>query len=191
MATITENIEALKQAKSAIKTAIEGKLGENALAAVPFTQYASKISEIESGGGGGNTGGSNLVTTGQFTPTASDTGPGAIIIDHGLGVEPDLIYYIITEESANELGTSIAYGVGGCQVNVGREVSFRGNKGTRYVTVMLQQANAGIEAYERSLAASGANVAFSDTQFSVWHYGNTGFAVKAGATYTWYAVKFP
>ncbi len=53
MATITENREALKQAKTAIKTAIEGKLGENALANVPFTQYADKISEIESGGGGG------------------------------------------------------------------------------------------------------------------------------------------
>lgn len=52
MATITENINALKQAKTDIHDAIVAK-GQD-LTNVPFTQYAEKITAIQSGGGGGD-----------------------------------------------------------------------------------------------------------------------------------------
>ena len=48
MATINENLLSLKTAKDNIKIAIESK-GQD-LTNVPFTEYAGKISEIESGG---------------------------------------------------------------------------------------------------------------------------------------------
>lgn len=47
MATISENLLELKQAKANIKTAIEGK-GQD-LTGVPFTQYSEKISAITTG----------------------------------------------------------------------------------------------------------------------------------------------
>lgn len=49
MATIAENLLELQQTKANIKTAIEGK-GQD-LTDVPFTQYANKISAIQTGGG--------------------------------------------------------------------------------------------------------------------------------------------
>ena len=49
MATIAENLISLNEAKANIKTAIEGK-GQD-LTDVPFTQYADKINEIQTGGG--------------------------------------------------------------------------------------------------------------------------------------------
>ena len=48
MATISENLQTLATAKANIKSAIEGK-GQD-LTDVPFTEYADKISAIESGG---------------------------------------------------------------------------------------------------------------------------------------------
>ena len=47
MATITENLQAIRNAKSDIKQAIESK-GQN-LDNVPFTQYAEKINAIQTG----------------------------------------------------------------------------------------------------------------------------------------------
>lgn len=47
MATITENLQAIRTAKQNIKQAIEGK-GQN-LTNVPFTQYAEKIGSIQTG----------------------------------------------------------------------------------------------------------------------------------------------
>lgn len=52
MATIEENLQTLQDAKVAIKIAIEEK-GQD-LTDVPFTGYAAKITEIETGGGGEN-----------------------------------------------------------------------------------------------------------------------------------------
>lgn len=49
MATISENLQTLATAKANIKSAIEGK-GQD-LTDVPFTEYADKISAIQSGGG--------------------------------------------------------------------------------------------------------------------------------------------
>lgn len=49
MATISENLQTLQTAKQNIKSAIEAK-GQD-LSNVPFTQYADKISAIETGGG--------------------------------------------------------------------------------------------------------------------------------------------
>ena len=49
MATISENLQALNEAKAAIKTAIENKGVD--MTDVPFTQYAEKIAQIETGGG--------------------------------------------------------------------------------------------------------------------------------------------
>ena len=49
MATLSENLLALNEAKQAIKTAIENK-GQN-LTDVPFSQYAEKIDAIQGGGG--------------------------------------------------------------------------------------------------------------------------------------------
>lgn len=50
MATISENLIALNEAKANIKQAIENK-GQD-LTNVPFTQYAEKINAIQTGGGG-------------------------------------------------------------------------------------------------------------------------------------------
>lgn len=50
MATVSENLQAIKNAKSDIKQAIESK-GQS-LDNVPFTQYAEKIMAIQVGGGG-------------------------------------------------------------------------------------------------------------------------------------------
>ena len=50
MATISENLLALQQAKTDIKTAIESK-GQD-LTDVPFTEYHVKIADIQTGGGG-------------------------------------------------------------------------------------------------------------------------------------------
>lgn len=50
MATISENLQALNQAKQSIKSAIESK-GQD-LTNVPFTQYGEKISAISGGGTG-------------------------------------------------------------------------------------------------------------------------------------------
>ena len=52
MATIAENLVALQEAKSNIKSAIESK-GQD-LTDVPFTQYADKINAISVGGGDGD-----------------------------------------------------------------------------------------------------------------------------------------
>ena len=53
MATISENLQTLNEAKQAIKAAIENK-GQD-LTDVPFTQYAEKIEAIESGSSSGYT----------------------------------------------------------------------------------------------------------------------------------------
>lgn len=84
--SIADKLTELQETKTAIKTAIEGKLGENALANVPFTGYAEKITAIQGGGGiGGNEGGGVTHTNG--TQTLS-TGKYTIQIAHGLGKKP-------------------------------------------------------------------------------------------------------
>lgn len=66
MTTITENINALKKAKTDIHDAIEAK-GQS-LDGVPFTKYAEKITEIQ-GGGGGSVGGEKAKEIATYTVT--------------------------------------------------------------------------------------------------------------------------
>ena len=51
MGTTAEKLQRVAQSKADIKTAIEGK--GVVVGGIPFSQYASKINEIEQGGGGG------------------------------------------------------------------------------------------------------------------------------------------
>jgi hypothetical protein len=59
VATINENLQTLQTTKASIKQAIESK-GQD-LTGVPFTQYASKIEDIQGGGGAVDSGGKYLV----------------------------------------------------------------------------------------------------------------------------------
>lgn len=83
MATISENLEAIKTAKASIKSAIEGK-GQD-LTDVPFTEYAEKIADIQTE--------PNLATkeiTANGTYNASDDGvDGYSSVDVNLPI-PDL-----------------------------------------------------------------------------------------------------
>lgn len=179
--TIAENLLQLNEAKQAIKTAIESK-GQD-LTGVPFTGYAEKITAISGGSSIG------IITKGEFTPTDSNTGIGQIVIDHGLGVEPDIVFFIMNDDSIAELGNEISYTVGGSQINLGRPVRGGGNQSNRYIEVITQTAGEDFFAVNyRSASASGATI-FSNTQFSVWYYGGATFKIQAGATYTWYAIK--
>lgn len=92
MATISENLLALNETKQAIKTAIESK-GQD-LTNVPFTNYATKISEIVSGG--------KKFTTGTVTPTSHIR--GNLKIQHNLGVKPS-IFLFYTNNSPNDVHT--------------------------------------------------------------------------------------
>jgi hypothetical protein len=77
---IADKLTELQATKTAIKTAIEGK-GQD-LTNVPFTDYAEKITAIESGGGGGVEGTSGITTIAS--------GYHNLTIAHGLSKAPKL-----------------------------------------------------------------------------------------------------
>ena len=77
MTTIAEKLLQLNETKQAIKTAIEDK-GQD-LTNVPFTDYASKISEIVGG---------KKITTGTVTFATANS---VQTITHNLGVVPSLV----------------------------------------------------------------------------------------------------
>ena len=78
MSTVADNLQALNNAKQAIKTAIEEK-GQD-LSGVPFTAYAEKIAEIKSGG--------VEMTSGSFLRVS---GYDALTLAHGLSKPPKLV----------------------------------------------------------------------------------------------------
>ena len=80
--SIQTDLTRIKNAKAAIKAAIEGK-GVTVPDATLLDGMAALIESIEAGGGGGN------ITAGSITPLTSN----AVKVEHGLGATPQAVIF--------------------------------------------------------------------------------------------------
>ena len=93
--SIQTDLTRIKNAKEAIKTAVEGK-GVTVPDGTLLDGMASLIESIEAGGGSG----SGNFATGTFTTTDDIT--SNVVINHNLGVKPKFIIVLCTDSKSYE-----------------------------------------------------------------------------------------
>lgn len=139
------------------------------------------------GGGGENTGGGEVrVTTGEITIATNTTTPNTdAVIEHGLGVTPDFIYWI-TDDVEGYLASGEQGTAGGYWFNP--DIPLNKN-GFRYVTAPLipDFSNKILSTSLQYTNIAGRYPNPNETTFTLWNMNNTN-KLKAG-TYKWYAVK--
>lgn len=188
--SIVSEVNRLKDAKTAIKTAIEGK-GVTVPDATMLEGMAALIDSIEAGGGG------IRFATGTFIP---DEDALSYTITHGLDVTPDMVIYW------SEIGTTVAktmiFGVNA----VAGIIDVTGSKGpkppasaaqfsTSEVGTYFWGPNSTISSQKKYLNETGdasvyapycAPHSANDKTFTI---GINGYYVRSGMSYRWIAIS--
>lgn len=167
--SIATEVSRLKNAKYAIKAAIEGK-GVTVPDATLLDGMAALIEEIETGGGA-------KVTQGSFT-LASDS--NSYTIHHGLGDVPDFFVLLRNysyTKPANAFLSSI-------YINKNNKPNFHfSGKNSRGTQISMM-----ITANIASSTTSAAQCIYGATQDTV-NFGDNEFSIQAGVPCYWFAAK--
>ena len=168
--SIQTELTRITNAKSAIKTAIEGK-GVTVPDGTLLDGMASLIESIEAGGGGAK------VTQGSFTLTSDSN---SYTIYHGLGDIPDFFVlvrnYSYTKKNNDFLSTVYVH------VNNTPHFELLVRNSSRYNSAIVSNGNITSPTYNETQCLYGA------TQDTV-QFGHNSFLISAGVPCYWFAAK--
>ena len=150
------------------------------------TNFASVLVNIATSGGSSGGSGSAKITSGEYTVSEDNIYPSNEIIQHGLGVVPDIIYFI-AENAEQFLGNGETLSLGGVWIK--HPVTMKlGGATEKYTTNVF--ISGGTNNYCDCSSVAGTRPRTpepTETDFCLWNFNNA-YKLK-GTKYIWYAVK--